>query len=222
MDPIRPRLERLDFWHRLTKDQQEDMTRSAVIQQYAKGSIVHGCGSDCLGMILVLKGTLRVYLLSEEGREVTLFYLREGKPCVLSAECVVRQIAFDSQMTAEEDCVLLVINSDAIGRLSEENIYARCFFYELATERFSSVMWTMQQILFMRVDKRLATFLIQESTRTGLSVVKMTHEQIAQQISSAREVVARMLKRFASEGLVEVHRGLIRLLDLPGLQKLTQ
>ena len=222
MDQIRPRLESLPFWDKLTPDQQEDLTCSAVIQQYAQGSIVHGCGSDCLGMILVLQGALRVYLLSEEGREVTLFYLRQGEPCVLSAECVVRQIAFDSQMTAEENCTLLVINSNAIGRLSQQNIYARCFFYELATERFSSVMWTMQQILFMRVDKRLATFLLQESERTGLSVVKMTHEQIAQQISSTREVVARILKRFSNEGLVEVRRGSIRLLDPAGLQQLTQ
>lgn len=220
MDEVRGRLERLPFWQRLTAAEQALVFRSTVVQNMPKGMQVHGCQEDCLGMLLVKRGAIRVYLLSEEGKEVTLFHLREGEACVLSASCVVKQLAFDTQMVAEEDCELMVIGAGAIAHLMEGNIYARAFFFELATERFSAVMWSMQQILFMRVDKRLATFLLGEYVRTGLVEIKMTHEQIAQQISSAREVVARMLKRFSNEGLVEVRRGSIRILDLNGLEEL--
>ena len=220
MEHIETQMQMLPFWKHLTEEEKGYVVRNTMAQRFPKGSIVHSRGNDCLGMILLLKGTIRVYLLSEEGREVTLFHLREGEPCVLSAACVVEQLAFETQMVAEEDCELLVVTAGAVSYLSDRNIYARCFVYELATERFSAVMWSMQQILFMRVDSRLATFLVDEYARTGTPVIKMTHEQIAQQISSAREVVARMLKRFSTDGLVEVRRGSIRLLDLKGLRAL--
>ena len=92
--------------------------------------------------------------------------------------------------------------------------------FEDATERFSSVMWVMQQILFARFDQRLASFLLRENARLGTDGLRMTHEQIAQQVSSAREVVARMLKRFAAEGLVSMSRGQVTILDRAGLRKL--
>lgn len=171
-------------------------------------------------MTYVLKGRVRTYLLSEEGREITLFRLEQGDPCVLSAACVVSQITFDTQMEAEQDCDLLVIPSAVFQRLTEENIYVKCFVYELMTERFSSVMWTMQQILFAKIDQRLAGFLLQEYDRTNDPRIRMTQEQIAQQINSAREVVARMLRRFQSEGLVEPGRGVILLRDVEGLRKI--
>ena len=139
---------------------------------------------------------------------------------MLSASCVISQITFDTQMTVEEDCDLLVVNSGAFGRLSEQNIYVKCFMYEQMAERFSSVMWTMQQILFARMDQRLAGFLLQEYDRTGNMKIHMTQEQIALQINSAREVVARTLKRFIADGLVEVGRGVIILRDTEKLREI--
>ena len=99
-------------------------------------------------------------------------------------------------------------------------LYGRCFLYELATKRFSNVMWAMQQILFKRLDQRLAIFLIEEYARTGSATIRMTHEQIAQHISSAREAVARMLKQFTEDGLVELKRGAILLVDIEGIRQL--
>jgi CRP/FNR family transcriptional regulator len=93
--------------------------------------------------------------------------------------------------------------------------------YELIIERFSEVMWAMQQILFMGFDKRLAVFLYDEYSRTGFNEIKMTHEQIAKMTGSAREVVSRMLKRFADDGLVEFRRGIIILKDISRLKKIT-
>ena len=151
---------------------------------------------------------------------MTLYRLGAGDCCVLSASCVISQITFETLMAAEQDTELLIVASGAFGELTKQNINVRCFMYEQAISRFSDVMWAMQNVLFRRFDQRLAAFLLEEYKRTSSREIKMTHEQIAQNTSSAREVVARMLKRFASDGLVEMRRGTIRLADVDGLKKL--
>ena len=123
-------------------------------------------------------------------------------------------------MTVTKDAQLLIIPSSTFAKLIDSNIYARCFMYELAAERFSTVMWVMQQILFSRFDQRLAVFLLNEYRKTGIPEIRMTQEQIAQNVNSAREVVARMLKQFAADGLIENRRGVIVLKDIPKLEKL--
>ena len=213
-------LERLPFWKLLTDSEKELVQQNAVIRRYKKGTRVYSSERECLGMLFVMQGEMRTYLLSEEGREVTLFRIYPNDLCVLSASCVISQISFDTQMSAQKDTEALIIPPNIVLLLKEKNLSVRCFLYELATKRFSDVMWAMQQILFKRLDQRLALFLMQESQRLGTDTIHMTHEQIAQQISSAREAVARMLKQFSEDGLVELKRGAIRLLDQKGLKAL--
>lgn len=213
-------LERLPFWKLLTDSEKELVRQNAVIRLYKKGTRVYSSERECLGMLFVMQGEMRTYLLSEEGREVTLFRIYPNDLCVLSASCVISQISFDTQMSAQKDTEALMIPPNIVLLLKEKNLTVRCFLYELATKRFSDVMWAMQQILFKRLDQRLALFLMQESQRLGTDTIHMTHEQIAQQISSAREAVARMLKQFSEDGLVELKRGAIRLLDQKGLKAL--
>ena len=213
-------LERLPFWKLLTDSEKELVRQNAVIRLYKKGTRVYSSERECQGMLFVMQGEMRTYLLSEEGREVTLFRIYPNDLCVLSASCVISQISFDTQMSAQKDTEALMIPPNIMLLLKEKNLSVRCFLYELATKRFSDVMWAMQQILFKRLDQRLALFLMQESQRLGTDTIHMTHEQIAQQISSAREAVARMLKQFSEDGLVELKRGAIRLLDQKGLKAL--
>lgn len=213
-------LERLPFWKLLTDSEKELVQQNAVIRLYKKGTRVYSSERECLGMLFVMQGEMCTYLLSEEGREVTLFRIYPNDLCVLSASCVISQISFDTQMSAQKDAEALIIPPNIVLLLKEKNLSVRCFLYELATKRFSDVMWAMQQILFKRLDQRLALFLMQESQRLGSDTIHMTHEQIAQQISSAREAVARMLKQFSEDGLVELKRGAIRLLDQKGLKAL--
>ena len=213
-------LTQLPFWLSLTEHEMETLRRSAFVRHYEKGAFVHSSDNECLGMMFVLSGEIRTYLLSEEGREVTLFRLYPGELCVLSASCVISQITFDTQMTAGMDTEVLIIPANVIAVLKEQNLHVRCFLYELATKRFSDVMWAMQQIMFKGLDRRLADFLLAEAERTGSDTIRMTHEQIAQHISSAREAVARMLKSFSEDGLVELRRGAITLRDTDGLNHL--
>ncbi|WP_066688396.1 Crp/Fnr family transcriptional regulator [Christensenella intestinihominis] len=211
-------LEKLPFWERLTDHEKEFVQANSNIRRYSKERIILNSEIECLGMSMVLDGELRTCILSEEGREITLYRLHEGEICVLTASCAVSQITFETQMSVSADCVLLVLGTAAFEKLISQNIYARCFAYEMLCERFSSVMWTMQMILFKGYDRRLASFLIGEYEHTGLATIQMTHEQIAQYTNSAREVVARMLKRFAADGLVEFKRGRITLKNIKALQ----
>ncbi len=211
---------RLPFWQLLTEQERDTVQWSAMVRRYEKGALIHDGGSECLGLLLVLSGEIRTYLLSDEGREVTLFRLYPGELCVLSASCVISQITFDTQMTAQQETEVLIIPAGLVAALTEQNLSVRCFLYELATQRFSDVMWAMQQILFKGLDRRLAEFLLSEAARTGSDTIRMTHEQLAQHISSAREAVARMLKTFSEEGLVELKRGVITLRDKDGLRQM--
>lgn len=213
-------LSKLPFWTHLTNNEKEYALSNAALKHYEKGELIHGCNDSCLGMMYIIKGNLRAYIISEEGREITLFRLKENNTCVLSADCVIKQITFDTQIEAVDACDVLIINSGAFMKLAEKNIYVKCFMYELISERFSAVMWTMQQILFAKLDRRLAEFLIHQYEETKCKEIHMTQEQIANRINSAREVVARMLKQFTNDGLVEIKRGCIVLKDINALKNI--
>ena len=220
MEDISKYLGDFEFWSHLTESEMDDLNINTVERRYLGGSMIFDSSSECLGFVYVISGSLRTYMMSDEGREVTLFRLDRGDCCVLSASCVIKEISFDSYMAAEEDTKLMIINAGTVSRLSGKNIYFRCFTYELATRRFSAAMKTMDNLLFLKLEGRLASFLLSEQKRTGTNEIKMTHEQVAQHINSAREVVARTLKRFVQDGLVEVKRGVIIIKDIEGLKSL--
>lgn len=216
-------IEKLPFYGDLTADEKRFALRSSAIRRAEKGALIYSRGScACVGMVLVLSGVVRTYLLSPEGREITLFRLSAGEPCVLTASCVVRQITVETHMVAEEDSELLILNAEAFQALCESNIHVRCFLYECATESFSSVVRTMEEILFSSFDRRLASFLVSESERTGSLDIRLTQAGIAEQVNSAREVVTRMLREFAESGAVELKRGLVRITDLAALKRIVE
>lgn len=211
-------LHKLPFWGLMSNSEKELIQSNSVIKKYNKGQLIYSSGDECGGLTMIIDGELRISIMSDEGREITLYRLQQNEICALTASCILSQITFDTQTTASKDCAVFLINAHAFEKLMNQNVSVRCFMYELLTERFSSVMWTMQMILFKGYDRRLASFLISEYERTGLKTIQMTHEQIAQYTNSAREVVARMLKRFANEGLVKFERGRITLIDIESLK----
>lgn len=208
------------FWNEITESDRSFICRSSFALTYPKGANIHD-GNECSGVIFVHSGSLRLYMMSEDGKEITLYRLHKGDMCMLSASCVLQTITFDVFVDAEEDSECYVINGAAFSEISSRNPRIRIFALETAVSRFSDVMWVMQQILFMSMDKRLAIFLSDESARTGSDTITLTHEQIARYIGSAREVVSRMLKYFAGEGIVEVSRKGIKILDKKRLRQLS-
>ncbi len=208
------------FWDKLSQQEKDLILRYTSVVQYKKGTHLQRGDSNCVGVLLLNKGILRVYMLSEEGKEITLYRLYENDVCVLSASCILQHITFDVYIDAETDVEILLINAAIFSQIAEQNTYVECFSYKLATDRFSDVMWAMQQILFMSFDKRLAIFLADEIAKSGADTIKMTHEQVAKYMGGAREVVTRMLNYFAGEGIVELSRGSIKIIDKKKLKKL--
>ena len=209
----------MPFFDTLPEPDRDALLASALHVHFDKGETVHD-GTRCTGILLVESGSLRVYMLSEEGREVTLYRLFPGDLCILSASCALQNITFDVIVDAEEDTELAVIGGCAFADLSERNPAVKIFALEHAVSNFSEVMWVFEQILFMSMDRRLAIFLSDELSKSGTDTVKLTHEQIAKYMGSAREVVSRMLKYFSSEGIVENLRGGIRVVDKKRLRNL--
>lgn len=207
------------FWDRLSREDQELLCAHTADARYAKGENIHS-GNECTGGILVRSGSIRIYMLSEEGKEVTISRLYSGDMCMLGASCVLRSITFDVIMDAAEDTECYIINGPALAAVTKHNVYAENYALNIVVSRFSDVMWVMQQILFMSFDRRLAIFLNDEMSRTGSPTIRMTHDQIAKYVGSAREVVSRMLKYFAAEGIVECSRGGITVIDKKKLQEL--
>ena len=209
------------FFDKMNDEDKETFLRSSHHRHIKKGTNIHD-GNECTGVILLVSGCLRLYLLSDEGKEITLYRLFGGDMCIFSASCVLSSVTFDVFVDAEADseCVILggCTFEDVTNRVPEAKIFA----LEAALSRFSDVMWVMQQILFMSMDKRLAIFLLDEVAQNGTDTVKLTHEQIAKYMGSAREVVSRMLKYFVSEGLISTSRSEgIKILDKKRLRSLT-
>ena len=208
------------FWSSISAEDRESLLRSSYTVNFKKGTNIHD-GHECTGVILVKSGSLRLYILSEDGKEITLYRIFPGEMCMLSASCVLETVTFAVFVDSEENSDCVVIGGCIFEDLSRRMPEVKIFALEAALSRFSDVMWVMQQILFMSMDKRLAIFLIDESSKRGSDTITLTHEQIAKYMGSAREVVSRMLKYFASEGLVEVSRGGIKLLDKKRIRELT-
>ncbi|MBQ2924744.1 MAG: Crp/Fnr family transcriptional regulator [Anaerotignum sp.] len=207
------------FWEQLNSEEQNMVSASALPQKMKKGDILHrGCG-ECSGIVHVAKGQLRVYIVSEEGREVTLYRLHQGELCVLSASCLMDAIVFDVLIEAVQETELVVLPSPALSAIMDSNPMVELSLYKRVVENFSEVMWTMQQILFMGVDKRVAHFLWDEMAKTGDTTIRLTHEEVARFIGSAREVVTKVLKYFVEEEVVSLSRGKIEIIDKTELRK---
>lgn len=211
----------LKFWNNLNEDQKALLNRSIVKKHFQKGEALRSSSDNCLGLFILETGQVRAYIVSESGREVTLYRLFERDICIFSASCIMKNISFDIFFETEKDTVAYLIPTHVFDRLSKESIAVQAFTNELMASRFSEVMWVMEQVLFMTLDKRLAIFLLEQANIEGSDIIEITHEKIANHLGSAREVVTRMLKYFQNEGIVSQNRGIIRLTDRKKLEQLT-
>ena len=201
-----------DFWDKLDTRTQDYICDNMYEMTYDAGENIHNGDAMCVGVLFIQQGMLRVYIMSEEGKEVTLYRLEDGETCVLSASCVLTEITFDVHVDSETETKVWVLSSGAFSDLIERSIYFENYQNKLKAQRLSDVMWTMQQILFFSFDKRLAIFLYDELVKNG-PVITYSHLEIAKYLGSAREVVSRMLKYFEKEGILNVSRKEIVITD---------
>ena len=207
-------------WAQLSAQQQNKLGAGTVARNVKKGSALHSGSSECTGLLLVREGQLRAYILSDEGREVTLYRLFDRDICLFSAACIMRSIQFEIMIEAEKDTSLWVIPAEVYQGIMAESAPLSNFTNEIMASRFSEVMWLMEQIMWKSFDKRLAGFLLEESALEGSPVLKLTHDSIAKHMGTAREVVTRMLRYFQGEGMVKLSRGAVEITDEEALEVL--
>jgi len=207
-------------WEQLAPSQRFHLEKNSVFKSVPKGTLIHGGSAQCTGLLLVARGQLRAYILSEEGREITLYRLFDRDMCLFSASCIMNSIQFDLFVEAEKDTGFWIVSAEAYKSLMQESVLLANYTNELMATRFTEVMWLIDQILWKSLDKRLASFLLEESTIEGSDTLKTTHEIIANHLGSHREVITRMLRYFQQEGMVELARGTVKILDEEKLSRL--
>jgi len=212
--------EYLPIWDKLTQEQQERISGVAEYRKVKKGTHIHDSSAECLGLVLVRCGQLRAYILSEDGREITISRLFEYDVSLLSASCVMPDMQFNVMIEAEKDTEFWSIPACLFRNLVDESLAVSNYARNLLSSNFSELMWLMEQIMWKSFDKRLAAFLLEESAIEGASSLKITHEKIANHMGTAREVVTRMLRYFQGEGMVKLTRGTIEILDEEKLENL--
>ena len=208
------------IWEKLSPEQQTRIRSMAEFRRVKKGAVLHDGSENCLGLLLIRSGQLRAYMLSEEGREVTISRFFEMDICLFSASCVMPNMQFDVLIEAEKDTELWVIPACLYQNMMDECIALSNYSHNLITSHFSELMWLMEQIMWKSFDRRLAAFLLEESALEQTASLKLTHEKIANHMGTAREVVTRMLRYFQGEGMVRLTRGTVELTDTKKLQTL--
>lgn len=207
-------------WDQLAPVQQKQIKSALAVREVPKGAVIHNGSADCTGVLVIRAGQLRAYILSEEGREITIYRLFERDMCLLSASCMMHSIQFEVTVAAEKNTEFWVIPADVYKAVMEVSAPLANYTNELMASRFSDVMWLIEQIMWKSMDKRVAAFLLEETAIEATCELKITHEMIARHLGTQREVVTRMLRYFQSEGMVKLSRGMVAVLDENKLQQL--
>ena len=210
------------IYHKLPKADQEAIMQVSSLHTVSQGTILHNGGDDCMGLLVVKSGQLRAYMSSEEGREITLYRLFEREICLFAASCIMSSIQLDIMISSEKTTTFWIIPPCFYKQLMERDAAVANYTNELMSTRFTDVIWLMEQVMWKSFDKRLASFLLEESHLENSRQLKITHESIAAHLGTAREVVTRMLKYFQTEGVVALTRGSIEITNIQRLQKLSQ
>jgi len=210
----------LPFFKDLNAEQKDKLVNSSYTAFCTKGKSLRSRKDDCLGFVTVKSGRIRVYITSEEGKEITLYRLLERDMCLFSASCAMSNIQFDVMLEAEEDTEVVIISPCVYKELMDTSLPVAKYTNELLSARLSDVMWLMDRVLNQRLDSRLAAFLLEESNLRESDVITITQQQLANHLGTAREVITRMLKHLQKEGCIDIKRGTVLLKAKDKLDKI--
>ncbi|MDD2208412.1 MAG: Crp/Fnr family transcriptional regulator [Bacilli bacterium] len=207
------------MWNELTNTEKKTLIQSSFLTKHKKGNIIHEGTQNCLGLIVVIKGSLRAFLASDNGKEITLYKLYENDICLFTASCVMKDINFDINLECLDDTDILVIPVNKYKEILENSKLISNYISTILSSRFSEVMWILEQFVFYSLDKRVATYLLENEENNVLNV---THEKIASELGSAREVISRMLKYFEKENIISLGRNKITVINFEKLEDFSE
>jgi CRP/FNR family transcriptional regulator len=175
-------------------------------------------GDEVDSIALLISGVVRVYKIGETGREITLYRFGLGESCILTANAILSRHSFPAIATVEKDAEAIMVPADRMRDWVQRYDLWRGFVFDLLSQRLSSLMEIVDEVAFRRMDARVAALLVQRSRRQN--PIKITHQEIASELGSSREVISRLLEDFFNRGMIEQGRGKIKVLDLKSLSEL--
>ena len=180
------------------------------------GSQIFAEHQPCQGFPLVVEGSIKVLKQAPSGRELLLYRVRPGGSCIITSSCLLGHTDYNARGIAESPLTLLAVPVPLFSRLMREHTPFRDFVFHLFAERISELMQLVEEVAFARLDQRLAKALLAREEAT----LNLTHQQLADELGSVREIVSRLLKGFAAQGLVSLGREQVTITDRDGLQKM--
>ncbi|MBM6750906.1 Crp/Fnr family transcriptional regulator [Mediterraneibacter glycyrrhizinilyticus] len=207
------------FWDSLTEEEQTEMILGTTKNVCKKKTKLHFGGGECAGVQIIEKGRARIFITSPNGGDITLFRLVDGDVSILSAACMLNGMDVELDMEMETDCIVYTIPKKLYKNLYDENGSVKDYTMEMISEKFSDIMWLFNQFVFSNVASRLAGALLEHRALEGSDILPVTHEVLARDAGTAREVVTRLLKQFQDDGMVRLTRGKVEILDAGRLGK---
>lgn len=202
----------------LGADLRAQLSKKSRIANFPKGAVIFGPGKAAENLLLLLKGTVRVQQVSENGREIVLYRVHAGESCVLTTACLLAYENYSAEGIVETDIQVAAIPRLVFDELISQSEAFRSFVFSAYSKRMTDLFFVIEEIAFQRVDVRLAQKLLELQEPVGC--VKSTHQKLATELGSAREVISRQLQEFQRRGWIAQSRGTITLLQAESIQKL--
>ncbi len=194
------------------------LAAAAQVVTLPRGAAPFRAGADCESYVLVIEGSVRVQMISEGGREIVLYRVEDGQTCILTTACLMADEAYPAEAIAETPVVAAILPASRFRALVADSAVFRHFVFAAYGRRLAELMALIQEVAFRRIDARLAELLLARAAAGG--DVAATHQELATELGSVREVVSRQLKEFERRGLVRLARGRVSLLDRSALVRL--
>lgn len=210
--------EQIRFLSRTEAHFSQEFFEKAVLTHLKKGQYVCHEGSRCGQLAILLQGSARVYKLGENGKEITLYRVGPGESCILTASCILSQLPFPAIAVCETDVEAVVIPAGDVQRWLSASSTWRDYIFGLVATRLTNIINVVEDVAFRRMDRRIADYLYNNTDRSS-QLLLATHQEIAFELGTSREVVSRILKEFELDGVIRVTRGSIELRDPASLER---
>ncbi len=196
----------------------QQILKHASIASLPKDTLIFDEGSTTNNLAVIISGKVRVYKLAESGREITIYRINKGESCILTISSILSNLTYPARAVVEEDVEALIVPSDIFKELVNKDESWRNFTFGLMNTRFANVITVVEEVAFRRMDERILEFLIQKFDSNG-NELSITHQEIAYELGTYREVVSRILKDFEKSGLIGLSRNKINILNIDKIKK---
>lgn len=207
------------FFETAPSELQDDFENAAILQSISKGNYLAMEGDICSYFPIVLSGQVRVFKIGDRGQEMTLYRINEGESCVLTIACLLSKKTFPALAFVEEDAELVLVPAEYFREWTKKYQIWNSFIFEYFSDVLSKVITLLEDVTFKRTDLRIVEKIVKDSILYN-GRIKTTHQQIARDLGTAREVVSRFLKDLEHQQLIKLSRGMIEVINSDGLKNL--